>query len=893
MHNRISKKYLTIILCFFLHSIGGKAQLLEGKIVDIQGKPIEYVTVYVNETKTGCITSDSGEFILSLKPGNYTCIIQHLNYKTLTKTIEVPHTSVWKIVMEPKAITLKEVKISARAEDKAYRIIRKTVAKSPYYRKQLLSYKATFYAKESMKIKELPTLASKIFEKEMQIEKGDVFTQESVSEVVVKPGKTEQTVISKRSSYPQSLNLSLGQGFVFFNIYSNDSPVSKQGLLDYRYQLEYSYNDNELLIHHIKVIPRNANPYAYSGYVDIIDGSWHVYNFDFTQSMDYGIAKIHYTRKQNYVPIEKNVWMPGGWYAAFDVKVMGYSLDVYMTTSIQYEDCVVNPILKSLKPATEVSSPEVSSSEIPSSDTLSSEELSSEEPLKEPVISKKSEKLSKEITEIMNQEELKTRDAIKLVNLIEAKDKEDLKNNPKNDSVHPLEIQKRFFLTVDSNASNYDSTYWANYRTIPLSEEELKGFEQKQIKDSILEAKKKEKLSLKKETKITKNKNKTFSMGITWANSILAFNTVEGFKAGIHVYADKKFKDSVTTLENGITFGYAFASKHFFLDASSQWNYNPKRFASLEVFGGKQTCDFKQEQQNGKYIVNSISSLFFRDNLIQYYDRTYAGLKHKIELFNGCQTTVGLQYEQRRPLDNRSDYSFFFRKKREYKSNIPDNEYVANNFAYISAQNAFFVDISLSYTPRMYFRYSENKKKKYYMGSKYPTFTLLWRKGINNLLGSNSHFDYLELNIAQEIDFSMFKTFKYNLSAGVFPNTKAIHFTDFKHFQTNNFWVAFNLFHGMFNTLPNYSYSTNKWFVSGHVQYETLYLLLKFIPGLNKTLITENIHLSFLSNPLTKNYTEVGYSLSKIFIFGNIGFFVGFDEFKSVNWSVRVGFAVD
>jgi hypothetical protein len=68
--------------------------------------------------------------------------------------------------------------------------------------------------------------------------------------------------------------------------------------------------------------------------------------------------------------------------------------------------------------------------------------------------------------------------------------------------------------------------------------------------------------------------------------------------------------------------------------------------------------------------------------------------------------------------------------------------------------------------------------------------------------------------------------------------------------------------------------------------------MLKFIPGLNKTLITENLHLSCLSNPLTKSYIEVGYSLSNIFLVGNIGFFVGFNEFKSVNWSIRGGISL-
>ena len=866
----------SIFLGVFLLSVYGHAQTLKGKITDLQGKPIEYVTVYVSETKTGCLTSEQGEFILPLKPGTYTCTFQHLSYKTVTKTITVPTTTPLEIKMELKAILLNEVKVSSKDEDKAYGIIRKTVAKSPYYRKQLLSYKATFYAKGTMKIKDVPRLAGKLLEKELQIKKGDVYTEESVSEVVLTPEKKEQKVISKRSSYPETLKFDTKR-FGYYGVYQDASaPVTKEGVAAYRYQLMYSYNENDLLIHHIKIIPKNNNPLLYSGYIDIIDGSWHVYRVDFTENIDYGIIKAKVTIKQNYVSIEKNVWMPGNFYVMVDAKMMGYNLVINTANSIKYSDYKVNPKMYS-------------------SDPVAEEQAAT--PKKTPVISKKSEKLATEITEIMDKEKLTTHDAIKLVDLIEAKNKEDLKNNPdpKNDSINPLEIHRNYFFTEDSNASNCDSSHWENYRTIPLSEEELNSFGQKEIRDSIAEEKKKEKLSLKKDVEIKqkKNKNKTFHWGISFAESTLAFNTVDGVKVGLHLYANKRFKDSVTSLNNGLTVGYSFAAKHLFLYGSSQWNYNPRRFASLEVFGGKQSNDFYQgETENYFHLDNTLSSLFLRDNLIQYYDKTYAGLKHKIEIFHGFQTIVGLSYQRQQPLGNRSDYSFFFRKTRQYKPNIPDNAYVTNHPDYISAQSAFLLDVSFSYTPRMFFRYSENKKVKYYAGSKYPTFTLSWQKGINNLLGSSSHFDYLELNIAQDIDLKTFQTFKYNLSAGIFPNAKNLHFSNFKHFQSNGFWIAFNSLYGGFNTMPNYQYSTNEWFMAGHAKYETPYLMLKFIPGLNKTLITENLHLSFLCNPLTTNYIEIGYSLSQIFLIGNIGFFVGFDEFKSVSWSIRAGFSL-
>jgi hypothetical protein len=184
-----------LFFLFLLTCINNYAQTLKGKIIDFQGKPIEYATIYIIETKTGALSSDKGEFILSLDAGRYTCIIQHLNYQTVTITVEIPNTAFLEVKMEFKNILLKEVKISAKDEDKAYQIIRNTVAKSPYYRKQLLSYKANVYAKGTLKAKDVPksmNLVNKFLKEEdkIPIKKNDVFTEESISEVIVSPNKT-------------------------------------------------------------------------------------------------------------------------------------------------------------------------------------------------------------------------------------------------------------------------------------------------------------------------------------------------------------------------------------------------------------------------------------------------------------------------------------------------------------------------------------------------------------------------------------------------------------------------------------------------------------------------------------------------------------------------------
>jgi hypothetical protein len=45
-------------------------------------------------------------------------------------------------------------------------------------------------------------------------------------------------------------------------------------------------------------------------------------------------------------------------------------------------------------------------------------------------------------------------------------------------------------------------------------------------------------------------------------------------------------------------------------------------------------------------------------------------------------------------------------------------------------------------------------------------------------------------------------------------------------------------------------------------------------------LIRENVSLSYLGSRFHSNYTELGYSISEILFLGELGVYVGFDDFK-------------
>jgi hypothetical protein len=81
--------------------------------------------------------------------------------------------------------------------------------------------------------------------------------------------------------------------------------------------------------------------------------------------------------------------------------------------------------------------------------------------------------------------------------------------------------------------------------------------------------------------------------------------------------------------------------------------------------------------------------------------------------------------------------------------------------------------------------------------------------------------------------------------------------------------------------------STPEVFGEAHFKYTTPYLLLKLLPGLSNTLIRENLSFSYFGSRFHRNYTEFGYSLSEIFLIGEAGIYVGFDDLKYRTFGLR------
>jgi hypothetical protein len=82
--------------------------------------------------------------------------------------------------------------------------------------------------------------------------------------------------------------------------------------------------------------------------------------------------------------------------------------------------------------------------------------------------------------------------------------------------------------------------------------------------------------------------------------------------------------------------------------------------------------------------------------------------------------------------------------------------------------------------------------------------------------------------------------------------------------------------------------ATPEFFGEVNLNYSTPYLLLKYIPGFSKTLARENLSLSYLGTRYHSHYTEIGYSITQLFLIGEAGVYVGFDNLKYRSAGARV-----
>jgi len=176
--------------------------------------------------------------------------------------------------------------------------------------------------------------------------------------------------------------------------------------------------------------------------------------------------------------------------------------------------------------------------------------------------------------------------------------------------------------------------------------------------------------------------------------------------------------------------------------------------------------------------------------------------------------------------------------------------------------NAFYSETKLYFTPKQ--PYIREPKEKIYLRGKWPTFYVMWRKGIPNIFRSEIDFDYLEYGIEQTINFGVAGVTAYTIKTGNTPNKKNLRIVDYQ-FQRRGDPLLFLNPNRAFQSLDS-TFALFERFYQGNLVHEFNGVLINKIPFFKKLKIKEMAGAGFLiAQERNLVYTEFFAGLERVF----------------------------
>ncbi|RYY34520.1 MAG: carboxypeptidase-like regulatory domain-containing protein, partial [Sphingobacteriaceae bacterium] len=315
-------------------------------------------------------------------------------------------------------------------------------------------------------------------------------------------------------------------------------------------------------------------------------------------------------------------------------------------------------------------------------------------------------------------------------------------------------------LKVDTASNKKDSTYWAATRPIPLTPQEARDYVKK---DSVFETQNTD--TYKDSVQRIGNKfnplsylvfehDETYwrtkqSLLIPPLYKSIFYNTVEGYGIDFRPRFIKSY-ENFNQVDITPAIHYGFASKMLSLNVKASVTYDPLNAGKIYTSFGTDVLDLN-DVGTRSLLFNTISSLIYENNRVKYYRSKFGLLGYQRELTNGLLWNVNLSYSNRRQLYNVSFNHIRDVKNKEYTSNnplAPETAPADDKSFLFPEHNALTLVTSFTYNFNQ--QYLSRPTGKVYVPSKYPTLQVNYRKGINNVFGSDVNYDFASLDVWQD-----------------------------------------------------------------------------------------------------------------------------------------------
>lgn len=811
-----------ILSCSSAFVFAGK---ITGTVSDDKGNPLPYASISVKGTTRGTTANSTGKYSLSLPAGTYTLIAQYVGYGKIEKTVQLGAADMQiDFTLSVQELTLSEVVVK-RGEDPAYEIIRQAIRKREEYNNQVDSFSVQVYIKGLLRSVNMPT---RFFGQKIERDENDgldsagrgiLFLSESVTQV----DYAKPGKIKFRVISSRESGGGLGLSFPFFiNFYQNN----------------------------VSVFDNNLNP---RGFISpIADGALNYYRYKYEGSfMEDG--KMVNTIK--VTPRRKNEPLFSGTIQIVEDEWRIYSTDLQTSKDYSLE------LIDTLR-ITQMHAP-----------------------------------VQGDIWKTKNQ-----------VTYVAAKQfgfhiTGNFVNVYNDYDINPGFQKKHFNRTLmkyDTAFNKKDTAYWSAVRPVALEEDEKRNFV---FKDSVSKIWRDSVRSRRSIDSLRKNQQPVTLKGLVWSGQSynfygkkaniawhlkpllpqLEYNTVEGVALSVeqsfHYYRHGKYNYQLDWHTR-----YGFSNTH--LNSFAALTVSPKqggyRNRYLKLEGGKRLSQFNQDNPINP-LTNAAYTLLGKKNYMKLYENWFGRIAYNNKLESGLRLNVYATFEDRIPVHNTTDFSFFNKDA----VILPNHPYELPHIGF-SRHQAAVAGLTLTWQPGQ--RYIEFPNSKVPVGSNAPVFELEYHKGIKGLFGSDIDFDKWKFSIADNMNFKMGGEFRYRAGIGGFLNSDSVGIPDLQHFNGNQTFYNINYLNS-FQIAPYYRYSNAEpFYVFAHAEHHFNGLLTNKIPLFNKL----KWHLVAGANTFYVNksnyYVEVFAGLENIFKLFRVDVINAYQPGIGNRMGVRVGF---
>ncbi len=790
-------------LLFLIYSALLSAQI-KGTITDEKGITLPAVSVFVENTYNGTSSNDQGNYELNVKnTGKYTIVFQYLGFKTLKKSVNITQ---FPFILN---VQLSEENIDLAEvvintkENPANKVIRQAIAARKDNSDKTKRFKADFYSRGIFKLKDAP---KKILGQEIGDMDGSL---DSTGTGIIYLSETiSKIMFEKPDNFKEKIIAS--------KISGNDNGYSYNSARG----SAFDFYNNTISLGAKMISPIADNAFSYYKYV--LEGTFQDENNQMINKIKLIPRRDAEPVFEGYIYIVEDSWAIYG----VDVEIKGYRAK----------------------------------------------------------------------QEFMNTMNLKQNFSYNNKNHIWSKNSQSLEFNAGAFGItflgkfthvftnyeFPDEFTKKTFtneiLSFEENANKKDTTFWNTVRPVPLTLEETKDYIKK---DSLQTLRKSDKYLDSIDAKHNRFKIFDILTGYSYKNSkknwtltydgisdftSLSYNTVQGWNlnSGFSFVKFNEENGKYTRIKS--TFNYGFAEDRLRVVGSFIHRFNTQNYATISLTGGSTVSQFNENEPISK-LVNSVSTLFFKNNFMKLYNKEFATIAYGQDVTNGLYVSGSLGYEQRKNLFNNTDF-VIIKNDDDFTSNNPllPNDNLTPAFA---THHLFKANIGT----RINFgqKYISRPDRKLNLrNSKYPTLFFNFEKAF---AASEKNYEYEQVSGRLYYNKTLGNkgSFTTNLKGGKLFNADDISFIDYQHFNGNQTHVGTGgSYLNVFNLMPYYTNSTNDSYFEIHAEHNFEGFIMNKIPLLNKLNTTLILGFHNLAVPDRKPYQEFSIGLDRL----------GFGKFK-------------